>query len=226
MTVNKATGDMALTIENRVFAPVTGTAVDAQGFLDATAAFANTKGLSHTQTATSYEALRTPNSPSGTAFYTADITVAELSDAVIDILIHAANTATSAQSYVSVQLPLDAGSNPAGAAGPIGFRGSFLVSIWPVWSRSDAGAAADGDVRHVEWARSAVAALRPYTQARYANTMMLENSSDTQECYPAEAWLKIQAVKAAYDPFGLFRDLDHSTTSAPKSVLARATTVA
>lgn len=112
-------------------------------------------------------------------------------------------------SLISISVPLDPGSNPGGADGPIGFRGSFFVSAWAFWTRTAGGAVVDLDSRHISWARNVSKALAPYTLSRYANTVMFENANDTRDCYDPQSWDRLKRVKAAYDPYNLFRELDY-----------------
>lgn len=207
-----------MTVSNQVYASISNINLqeDPQIFLNKTVNFAHTMGATHVQLSSLYSTARAKTAPPAgikLALYSIDVNIMNLTNPVINILVDAAKTFTFPASTILIEQKLDPASNPGGVNGPIGFRGSYYVSIAAYWIRSSAGAAADGDQLHIGWARNISAALEPYVQSRYINSQMFENANDTRACYDAQSWARIERVKSFYDPFNLYRELDYYKTA-------------
>ena len=105
------------------------------------------------------------------------------------------------------------GNNPKGGKSnsetAFGWRGKWTVTVYPFWTRTEAGAAADGDAKHIDWARSIQKQLQPLSEGTFINNVTFESADDARRSFPAKNWARIQAAKLKYDPQNLFQDLHH-----------------
>ena len=58
------------------------------------------------------------------------------------------------------------------------------------------------------WVQDTYDQLKEYSIGHYINFVNFEVPEDTQKCFSPQAWPKVQAAKAAYDPHHLLRELD------------------
>lgn len=79
--------------------------------------------------------------------------------------------------------------------------GRYLVYNNTLWTD-----AADDDANRA-WHAGATALLDPYKTGRYVGETDLTKEPDVaQQCYTPEAWARLRALRATYDPAGLFHD--------------------
>lgn len=110
---------------------------------------------------------------------------------------------TSPHSLLLLAPGLPAGWQPCAA----GFRGAFIVGVYAMWSRSEAGAQADRDEEHIAWARATIAALRPHSIGTYINETMFLGEDSLQDCFEPEAFERLRGIKAEADPHAILRPL-------------------
>ena len=58
------------------------------------------------------------------------------------------------------------------------------------------------------WVQDIYNQLKEYSLGHYINFVNYEVPEDTERSFSPEAWAKVQAAKAAYDPHHLLRELD------------------
>lgn len=118
---------------------------------------------------------------------------------------HALLQVTSTRSIILVgSIPTGGKSNSETA---FGWRGKWAVTVYPFWRRTEEGAKADGDARHIEWARGVQKQLQPLSQGCLLTNVTFESADDAKHSFPAENWARIEAAKAKFDPRGLLQDL-------------------
>jgi FAD/FMN-containing dehydrogenase len=124
--------------------------------------------------------------------------LAEWSDAALDVLAEHAAGITSDLSVVMVS-PLG-GAVSAVAADATAFAHRDAPADWAadsVWR--DVGE----DERHVRWTDELAAAMAPFSAGAYVNE--LAAGAEAGAAYPPATLARLAAVKAAYDPDGVFR---------------------
>lgn len=138
--------------------------------------------------------------PHGRRYYTKSGYFAELSDAVIDVLLGALDSIPSPNTQIEL---FDLG----GAAGRVGAAetafgargGAFVMNLLADWEDPSQ------DSANVAWVRGLFEKLKPYsTPGVYTNFMSGDEDNRTQEAY-RERWEKLVAVKTHYDPENFFR---------------------
>lgn len=75
-------------------------------------------------------------------------------------------------------------------------NGTLSVNVYAIWGEEEAA----GDLGNMEWTRSVMAALKPWTTGYYVGESDLSVSPDrVRNGYPIEKWERLQAVRARYD---------------------------
>ncbi|KAK9823316.1 hypothetical protein WJX72_001874 [[Myrmecia] bisecta] len=143
----------------------------------------------------------------GVASYTQTIVIKNMTSDVFNIALGLLANATSNNSIVGVFPPTYSPLSQNDTA--YGWRGYWQVWVWAFWTRTDGGAAVDGDAKHIAWARSGAQALKDYSLGQYLNMAPYTSVNDTQTSFPADHWARIVAAKRTYDPANLARELDY-----------------
>jgi len=143
--------------------------------------------------------------PRGRHYYWKSAAVAELSDAVIDVVAEHAATQPSPMSTIDVWLMGGAlRHEPEGGSAYAGREAGFLVNPEADWDDP----AADG--ANVAWARQLMTALQPYTVGTYLNFPgFLEEGDQQVRSSFGDHYDKLVEVKTRWDPDNLFR-LNHN----------------
>jgi FAD/FMN-containing dehydrogenase len=134
--------------------------------------------------------------------------VDDLPDALVDALLERAESIESPISQVELLAMGGAISRVAPDATAFPFRGArWLINIPATWSD-----AAD-DEREIAWARSTYAAVKPFlSEGNYVN-FMGDDEDDTAAGAYGATLVRLQQVKAAYDPDNVFH-LNQNVTPA------------
>jgi FAD/FMN-containing dehydrogenase len=147
---------------------------------------------------TVHQRLNDASTPWGRHVFLKSANLTGLSDEVIDIVVRYATQPTSPMTIVPINAWGGAISRVAEDATAFGHRNSafsiYIFAIWPDPSDHE---------RHVEWARSFHAALRPHMNGIYVNE--LGQDERVHEAYTPETYARLVAVKNRYDPENLFR---------------------
>ncbi len=61
------------------------------------------------------------------------------------------------------------------------------------------------DEANLRWLRETGAALAPLTTGHYVGEADLENPARLRRCFSPAAWDRLSALRAEYDPAGMFR---------------------
>ncbi|BDA51596.1 probable xylooligosaccharide oxidase at N-terminal half [Coccomyxa sp. Obi] len=93
------------------------------------------------------------------------------------------------------------------------FYDSYYVFVGDTWN-----VPAD-DSGHIDWVKTASAALRPYYVGNYINQVMFEVADDSSRSYEASIFARLQTIKAQYDPNNLFRDLNYVHPNVKKPIV-------
>jgi FAD/FMN-containing dehydrogenase len=129
--------------------------------------------------------------------------VRELSDELIDELLRRLAALGTPPGGVLIESLHGAPKDADPAAGAAGFhQAAFNVSAMATWQ--DAGR----DEPHIEWARATAAAIEPwsFSGGGYVNYMQADESSERiRAAFGAEAFERLQALKARYDPRNVLR---------------------
>jgi FAD/FMN-containing dehydrogenase len=142
--------------------------------------------------------------PRGARNYWKSAFLRELSDATIDVMAAAAETAPSTMSSLTVEHFHGAATRIAGDATAYPHRtaGHNLVLI-AQWLDPA------GDTENIAWAREAFAELQPHTaEASYVNYLDADDGARLAHAYGAN-WGRLQEVKRRYDPDNVFH-LNHN----------------
>ena len=143
--------------------------------------------------------------PRGRHYYWKSAAVAELSDAVIDIVEAAAAEQPSSLSTIDVWLMGGAlRDEPAGGSAYSGRSAGWLVNPEADWDE-----AADDRV-NVAWARDLITALEPHTVGTYLNFpgLLEEGEAQLRAAFGAN-YDRLVQVKTRWDPDNVFR-LNHN----------------
>jgi hypothetical protein len=139
--------------------------------------------------------------PRGRHYYWKSAAVAELSDAVIDIVAEYAASQPSPLSTIDVWLMGGAtAEEPAGGTAYSGRSAGYLINPEADWDDpSDDGA-------NIDWARRLIKALEPHTVGNYLNFPgMLEEGERLLRASFGPHYDRLVEVKTAWDPDNLFR---------------------
>jgi FAD/FMN-containing dehydrogenase len=136
--------------------------------------------------------------------------VDDLPDALVDALLERAESIESPISQVELLAMGGAISRVAPDATAFPFRGArWLINIPATWSD-----AAD-DEREIAWARSTYAAVKPFlSEGNYVN-FMGDDEDDTAAGAYGATLVRLQQVKAAYDPDNVFHLNQNVTPAVP-----------
>ena len=70
---------------------------------------------------------------------------------------------------------------------------------WAIWEK------AEDDAANRKWQDEVIAIMKPFTSQHYiGETDIVQDSSRVQESYSPEKWQRLEAVRAKYDPHGVF----------------------
>jgi FAD/FMN-containing dehydrogenase len=141
-----------------------------------------------------------PAAPPGFHNYLKSDLLAHLDDAAIDTMVAYTADMTSPLS-VSYLLPFGGAFSRVGEQDTaLGHRdaGYYYVvhSMWTDPRESD---------RHIQWARSFAATMRPFSVGVYVNVLGNEGEDRVRAAYPPETYARLVALKNKYDPTNLFR---------------------
>jgi FAD/FMN-containing dehydrogenase len=129
--------------------------------------------------------------------------VRELSDELIDELLRRLPALGTPPGGVLIESLHGAPKDADPAAGAAGFhQATFNVSAMATWQ--DAGR----DEQHIEWARGTASAIEPwsFSGGGYVNYMQADEPSERiRAAFGAEAFERLQALKARYDPRNVLR---------------------
>jgi FAD/FMN-containing dehydrogenase len=138
------------------------------------------------------------SAPWGQQIFLKAANLVDLSDDVVDIIIHFATRPTSPMSIVPINAWGGAFGRVSEDATALGHRdskfGIYIFAVWPDPSDND---------RHVQWAREFHAALRPHMNGAYVNEIGQEGR--IHEAYPPATYARLVEVKNRYDPTNFFR---------------------
>jgi FAD/FMN-containing dehydrogenase len=143
--------------------------------------------------------------PRGRHYYWKSAAVAELTDAVIDVVAEAAARQPSSLSTIDIWLMGGAmREEPAGGSAYSGRSAGWLVNPESDWDE------VAGDAVNVRWARDLIEALRPHTVGTYLNFPgMLEEGEKQLRAAFGENYDRLVEVKTRWDPDNVFR-LNHN----------------
>jgi FAD/FMN-containing dehydrogenase len=146
--------------------------------------------------------------PRGRHYYWKSAAVADLSDAVIDVVAEYAASQPSPLSTIDVWLMGGAiGDEPPGGSAYAGRSAGYLVNPEADW---DDGA---DDEANITWARRLIHALEPYTVGNYLNFPgMLEEGEQQLRASFGPHFDRLVEVKTRWDPDNVFR-LNHNVPS-------------
>lgn len=141
-----------------------------------------------------------PAAPFGLRSYWKSGFLRELSDAAIDTFVQFAESRTSPRSFAILEHTHGAVSRVLPDATAFPDRSStfnlVLISLW-----DDAGE----DARHIDWTRRFHTAMQPWAGgSAYINALDQDEEGRVPEAY-AQNYVRLAAVKAAYDPDNRFR---------------------
>jgi FAD/FMN-containing dehydrogenase len=136
----------------------------------------------------------------GKRFYMKGAFLDELSDAVVD---KAAEHVSAAPGECSIGLWAQGGVIANVAEGAMAFTGRGAAH----WLGAEAfWADKERDGEHVEWGRSAMAALKPFTTAgHYVNDVVEQGDAVVRAIYGDAKYDRLRALKRAHDPDNVFR---------------------
>jgi FAD/FMN-containing dehydrogenase len=124
-----------------------------------------------------------------------------LDDAVIDILVERFEAITSPLSALLLEQFGGAVRRvPAEATAFVHREADFNLAIISRWTDP-----AEAE-RHIAWARSVSAAIRPHAVGTYVNYLGEEGEERVRQAYGAAVYDRLVAVKNRYDPTNLFRN--------------------
>lgn len=86
-------------------------------------------------------------------------------------------------------------------------RDTYLLNVYAMWPRTEAGPEADGDKRHVRWVERVVQAGEASSVGLYVNEVMQNQPGQLMKCFKPQTIELIERVKARIDPFVLLRPL-------------------
>ncbi len=143
--------------------------------------------------------------PRGRHYYWKSAAVADVSDAVIDIVAAAAAEQPSPLSTIDVWLMGGAmREEPAGGSAYAGRSAGWLVNPEADWDDPA------GDRANMAWARDLIAALRPHTVGNYLNFPgLLEEGEAQLRASFGDNYDRLVEVKTRWDPDNVFR-LNHN----------------
>jgi FAD/FMN-containing dehydrogenase len=143
--------------------------------------------------------------PRGRHYYWKSAALAELSDAVIDVVAEYAATQPSTLSTIDVwQMGGALQREPAGGSAYAGRSAGWLVNPEADWDEADA------DEVNVAWARSLITALQPHTVGTYLNFPgFLEEGERQLRAGFGDNYERLVEVKTRWDPDNVFR-LNHN----------------
>jgi FAD/FMN-containing dehydrogenase len=138
--------------------------------------------------------------PHGRHYYWKSQHLAEVNDAVIEVLMERASAASApfwqmnGWAVGGAVTRVDADATAAGVR-----EAGFDINITAAWPPSDPNS--DG---HKEWVRDGWAALQPYSSGVYANFLSDEGATGVQTAY-GDRLSRLTALKDRYDPSNFFR---------------------
>ncbi len=143
--------------------------------------------------------------PRGRHYYWKSAALAELGDAVIDVVAEYASTQPSPLSTIDVwQMGGALREEPAGGSAYAGRSAGWLVNPEADWDEADA------DEVNVAWARSLIKALQPHTVGTYLNFPgFLEEGELQLRAGFGDHYERLVEVKTRWDPDNVFR-LNHN----------------
>jgi FAD/FMN-containing dehydrogenase len=148
--------------------------------------------------------------PRGRHYYWKSAAVADLSDAVIDIVAAAAAEQPSSLSTIDVWLMGGAlGQEPAGGSAYSGRSAGWLVNPEADWDE------VANDRVNMSWARDLITALKPHTTGTYLNFpgLLEEGEAQLRAGFGAN-YERLVEVKTRWDPDNVFR-LNHNIPPRP-----------
>jgi FAD/FMN-containing dehydrogenase len=136
----------------------------------------------------------------GKRFYMKGGFIDELSDAAVD---QAVEQISSSPVGCSISLWTQGGATTNVAPEAMAFNGrgaAFLLDTQALWLEKEQ------DREHVEWGRSAMAALKPFTRAgHYVNDVVEQGDDVVRAIYGNAKYDRLLALKRAHDPDNVFR---------------------
>jgi hypothetical protein len=141
-----------------------------------------------------------PSFRHGCWYYVRSCDVAELSDAVVDVVVEHGGRISSPLSSIALW-------QMGGAVARVGedetaFNGRGAGFTFNINGNT---ATADGFDEQRQWARDYWSALAPFHTSVYVNFLMEEGDERVRAAYGAAKYERLRALKHAYDPTNVFR---------------------
>ncbi|MGY1807238.1 FAD-binding oxidoreductase [Blastococcus sp. SYSU D00669] len=141
-----------------------------------------------------------PSFRHGCSYYVRSCDVAELSDAVVDVVVEHGRRISSPLSSIALW-------QMGGAVARVGedetaFNGRGAGFTFNINGNT---ATADGFDEQRRWARDYWTALEPFHTSVYVNFLMEEGAQRVREAYGDAKYERLRALKRAYDPANVFR---------------------
>lgn len=114
------------------------------------------------------------------------------------------HSATAPSPFTQVHLHQMGGAVSREVAGPTAFShrdAAYLLNIASGW------ADASDDAENIAWTRDFWSAIRPATEGAYVNFLGGDDARLLREAYEPEALARLEAIRAAWDPDGVFSTL-------------------
>jgi len=139
--------------------------------------------------------------PAGLQNYGTAAYIRELSDDVIEAMMHSALTMRSPLSQVYISPLQGAVSRVGEQETAFSHRDApYLVNILPMWSDPQ------GSRGHIDWARHLWAQLQPFSAGGvYANFLGEDGQRQVRASYGRAKYLRLMGLKTKHDPANLFR---------------------
>jgi FAD/FMN-containing dehydrogenase len=168
---------------------------------------------------TALQSMFDPTVPHGWHYYWKSAELPPLSDRAIDTLVEHAARQTSPRSYcITFQLGGKLSRVEEEETAFSQRDAAHNVNINGVWTEDD-----DEPERHIEWTRRFHAALEPFAYDRvYVNFLGDEGPGRVRSAYGEEKYLRLQALKAKWDPTNFLR---HNQNIEPRATRGTQTTL-
>ena len=126
----------------------------------------------------------------------------ELGPLEIDTIVN--RSAAAPSTLTQVHLHQMGGAVSREVAGPTAFGhrdAAYLLNIAGGWTE------ASDDAANIAWTRDFWSAIRPATEGAYVNFLAGDDARQLRDAYEPEALTRLQAIRAVWDPDGVFNTL-------------------